>query len=125
VPVRFRLLADECCDGDLVLLLRRAGHDVRYVAEGDAGRSDDEVLRLAFREDRVLLTEDTDFGELVVRLGKPAVGVVLLRLAGEPPAVKAARVELLLEAHGDRVRGHHVVVGRDRLRFRALAPPGA
>ena len=119
----FRLLADECCDGDLVLLLRQAGHDVRYVAEGDAGRSDDEVLRLAVREDRVLLTEDTDFGELVVRLGKPAVGVVLLRLAGEPPAVKAARVRLLLEAHGDRVRGHHVVVGRDRLRLRVLARP--
>jgi hypothetical protein len=36
------------------------------------------------------------------------------------PAVKAARVRLLLEAHGDRLRGHHVVVGRDRLRFRAL-----
>jgi predicted nuclease of predicted toxin-antitoxin system len=120
-PVPPKLLADECCDGDLVLLLRQAGYDLRYVAEGDAGRSDEEVLRLAVEEGRVLLTEDTDFGELVVRLGKPAVGVVLLRLAGEPPAVKAARVQMLLGAPGGRrVEGHHVVVGRDRLRFRAL-----
>ena len=81
------------------------------------------MLALAVREDRILVTEDTDFGELVVRLGKPAVGIVLLRLAGEPPAVKAERVRLLLDAQGDRVRGHHVVVGRDRLRFRALARP--
>lgn len=119
----FRLLADECCDGDLVLLLRQAGHDVRYVAEGDAGRGDDEVLQLAVREDRVLLTEDTDFGELVVRLGKPALGIILLRLAGEPPTVKAARVRLLLEAHADRLWNHHVVVGRDRFRFRLLSRP--
>lgn len=117
----FRLLADECCDGDLVLLLRQVGHDVRYVAEGDAGRSDDEVLQLAVREDRVLLTEDTDFGELVVRLGKPTLGIILLRLAGEPPMVKAARVRLLLEAHADRIRDHHVVVSRDRFRFRLLS----
>ena len=118
-----RLLAGECCDGDLVLLLRQVGHDVRYVAEGDAGRGDDEVLGLAVAEDRVLLTEDTDFGELVVRLGKPAIGVILLRLGTEPPMVKAARVRLLLQAHADRIRGHHVVVSRDRFRFRALAPP--
>jgi predicted nuclease of predicted toxin-antitoxin system len=118
VPVP--LLADECCDGELVLLLRQAGHDVRYIAEGNAG-DDDQVLRLAVREGRVLLTEDTDFGELLVRLAKPAVGVILLRLANEVPAVKAARVLLLLAAHGERVRGHHVVVGRDRFRFRVLA----
>jgi predicted nuclease of predicted toxin-antitoxin system len=121
--VPFRLLADECCDGELVLLLRQAGHDVRYVAEGNAGHSDDEVLQLAVQEDRVLLTEDMDFGELVVRLGKQAVGVVLLRLADEPAAVKAARVRLLLDMHRDRVRGYHVVVGLDRFRFRALARP--
>ena len=33
------LLADECCDGDLVLLLRQASHDVRYVAEGTLGEA--------------------------------------------------------------------------------------
>jgi predicted nuclease of predicted toxin-antitoxin system len=116
-----KLLADECCDGDLVLLLRQAGYDVRYVADGDAGRSGDEVLSLAFRENRILLTEDTDFGELVVRLGRPALGLILLRLMNEPPAVKAARVRLLLQAHGERVRGYHIVVGADRFRFRSLA----
>lgn len=75
------------------------------------------------REDRVLLTEDTDFGELVVRLGKPALGIILLRLAGEPPMAKAARVRLLLEAHADRIWNHHVVVSRDRFRFRLLSRP--
>ena len=93
---------------------------MRYVAEGGSGRSDDAVLRLALEEERILLTEDTDFGELVVRLGKPTLGVVLLRLMNETADVRAARVRFLLEEHGDRVRGHHFVVGRDRLRFRKL-----
>ena len=80
------------------------------------------MLQLAVQEGRVLLTEDGDFGELVVRLGKPAIGVILLRLPGETAEVKAARLRLLLDAHGGRVIGHHVVLGRDRLRFRPLRP---
>jgi predicted nuclease of predicted toxin-antitoxin system len=123
VPEALRLLADECCDGNLVLMLRQAGHDVRYVAEGDAGRSDDDVLQLAVREGRVLLTEDTDFGELVVRLRKPALGVILLRLADAPAAAKAARMRLLLATHADAIHGHYVVVGPDRIRFRVLPTP--
>ena len=54
---------------------------------------DDEVLSGSVSRDRVLITSDKDFGDLVFRDGKTAVGVVLIRfdivtavLADDPPS---------------------------------------
>jgi predicted nuclease of predicted toxin-antitoxin system len=58
-----RWLADECVAAPLVAWLRGAGHDVLYVAEAAAGLSDADVIALALRENRLLLTEDKDFGD--------------------------------------------------------------
>jgi len=41
--------------------------------------TDADILRLATHENRVVLTADKDFGELVYRQKIPAVGVILLR----------------------------------------------
>lgn len=63
-------LADENVDRQIVERLRCVGFNVRYIAETDAGISDDEVLDLANSEESLLLTADKDFGELVFRLKK-------------------------------------------------------
>ena len=65
-----RWLADECVAAPLVAFLRKGGHDVLYVAKSAAGISDFDVIALALREDRLLLTEDKDFGDLVFRRGR-------------------------------------------------------
>ncbi len=74
-----RFLADECCDAGLVEALRADDHDVVYAQEALRGGVDDDILAVAYSQDRILLTEDKDFGELVYRLGRPARGVILLR----------------------------------------------
>ena len=71
-----RWLADECVAAPLVALLRTNGHDVLYVAEAAAGLSDADVIVLALREQRLLLTEDKDFGDLVFRRERAVPGVV-------------------------------------------------
>ena len=45
---------------------------------GRPGMPDEEVLGGALARDRVLITADKDFGELVFRRGQAAIGVVLL-----------------------------------------------
>ena len=60
-----RFVADESCDFAIVRALRATGHDVLAIAEVSPRADDEIVLRLASDETRVLLTEDTDFGELV------------------------------------------------------------
>lgn len=72
-------LADECCDTGLVASLRADGYDVLYISERKPGLSDDNVLIDAYNEERILLTEDKDFGELVYRLKKPTRGIKVIK----------------------------------------------
>ncbi|MCU0589183.1 MAG: DUF5615 family PIN-like protein [Syntrophobacteraceae bacterium] len=85
-------MADENVDRQIVERLRQDGHEVWYVAEMDPGVSDQEVLTFANNEQAVLLTADKDFGELVYRQELVNPGVILLRLAGLSPDVKAELV---------------------------------
>jgi predicted nuclease of predicted toxin-antitoxin system len=113
-------LADECCDALLVAGLQSDGHDVRYVKEIAPGSDDEIVLQMAASQQRILLTEDKDFGELVVRLKLPAYGIVLLRMNPVDSAGKLARLREVLAKDASRLAGTFVVVDEGKTRFRAL-----
>lgn len=115
-----KFLADECCDSGVIANLRADGHEVAYVIEGQRGISDDNVLRIAFDEGRILLTEDKDFGELVYRLNKPAFGIVLLRIDIEERRKKWSRLKALIDHHEAHLHGNFVVVDMNKFRFRPL-----
>jgi predicted nuclease of predicted toxin-antitoxin system len=83
------ILADENIIGAIVARLRADGHDVEWIAELAPSIADVDVLGRAVGGGRVLLTDDKDFGELVVRESRPHRGVVLLRLAGMRPVERA------------------------------------
>lgn len=114
------LLADECCDALLVAGLRQDGHDVFFVMESARGANDETVLRQAAEEQRILLTEDKDFGELVVRLRLPAYGIVLLRLSPADSEVKLARLRESILHDAARLPHSFVVVDEAKARFRSL-----
>ena len=70
-------LANENFPGEAVEALRREGHDVAWVRIDAPGISDEEVLKRAQIDNRVVLTFDKDFGELALRAGLPAAcGVI-------------------------------------------------
>ena len=117
-----KLAADECCDAVLVAGLRADGHDVWYVMESARGADDRAILDQANTEQRVLLTEDKDFGELVVRLGLPAYGIVLLRIDPADSKTKLLRMRELLQKDAARLAGSFVVVDESKTRFRPLQP---
>jgi predicted nuclease of predicted toxin-antitoxin system len=115
-----KFLADECCDAALVEALRSDGHDVLYAIESLRGVTDDELLARAFSEQRVLLTEDKDFGELVYRLQRSAYGVVLLRFDIADRDSKVPRLRYLLEQEAERLPDNFVVLEVDKVRVRSL-----
>ena len=115
-----RFLADENVPRAAVEGLRGAGHDVSWVRTEAPGASDEEVLSRARREERVLVTLDKDFGELVLKRGAGAShGVVLIRLQAAGPRQLAASVVAALSARADW-EGHFSVVGEERVRMRRL-----
>ena len=60
-----RLLLDTCVWGGACKDLRANGHDVVWAGEWPEDPGDEEILQRAYREERVLVTLDKDFGESV------------------------------------------------------------
>ena len=115
-----RLVADENVEEPIVTALRKAGHDVTYITEVAPGSSDGEVLDLAGRESRLVLTNDKDFGEMAYREKRLPVGVILLRLDAQDAAQKASVLMRLLPALEGRLPGHFAVVTERRVRLRPM-----
>ncbi len=115
-----RWLADECVDAGLVSQLRVAGHDVVYVAEVAPATSDADVMMRAQAEDRLLLTEDKDFGDLVFRRGQSVPGVVLLRIDPAMRTSKSLRLEAAIGRFGENLLGRYTIIEAARYRSRPL-----
>jgi len=62
-----QFLADESCDFNVVKAPRAAGFEIVPIAEVLPGATDVQVIELAVGEDRILLTEDKDFGRSIAR----------------------------------------------------------
>jgi hypothetical protein len=62
-------------------------------------------VAIAVSEQAILLTQDKDFGELVVRLGMQHCGIVLIRLAGMTAQVRAQSVSELVRNHASELPG--------------------
>ncbi len=116
-----RLLANENVPLGSVQLLRAAGHDVVAIIENTPGATDTEVLAQAAREDRVILTFDRDYGELVYlrRLPIPS-GVLYLRFDPITPQEPGERLLALITTTEITLQGQFTVLERDRVRHRPL-----
>jgi predicted nuclease of predicted toxin-antitoxin system len=103
-------LADENLDFAVVRILRTAGHDVRALAEEATRTVDAEVIALALREGRILLTEDKDFGWLAFVAGARSSGVILVRFPGTARQSLGVAVLELVASHGEALRGSFTVI---------------
>jgi predicted nuclease of predicted toxin-antitoxin system len=112
-----RFLVDECTGPAAARWLRERGHDVFSVYEEARGMDDRDIVQKAFAENRILITNDKDFGERIYRERQLHRGVVLLRLEDERAAVKIEIVRLLLASYADRLADQYVVVTETRVRF--------
>ena len=104
----------------MVSHLRTAGHDVLYIAEIASSVSDAEIMMRVRAEERVLLTEDKDFGEPVFRRGRSVPGIVLLRIDPAMHRLKATRLDAALTRFGENLLGRFTIVGEARFRSRGL-----
>ena len=95
-----RFLADESCDFAVVRVLRTDGHDVLAVSEFMQRSIDKEVMELALTENRILLTEDKDFGWLTFVADADSSGVILIRFPASARATLGAAVRRLVAENG-------------------------
>ena len=80
-----RIVADENMNDDTIGLLRSVGHDVWSVSEAAPRIADEQVMALAVRTARVLITFDKGFGALIYeRHLPPPPSVILFRISDVP-----------------------------------------
>ena len=112
-----RFLVDECTGPSVARWLSSEGHDVFSVFDQARGIDDEAVIQKAYTENRILITNDKDFGEKVFREQHLHHGVILMRLENERYLVKIETLRRLLELYADRLPGQFVVVTEKRVRF--------
>jgi len=105
-----RFLADESCDFAVVRALRAEGHDVLAVSERAQRSVDRELMELAKAEDRILLTEDKDFGWLVFVAHMNSPGVLLIRFPGSARSQLKSAVRGLVSEHESELKGSFTVL---------------
>ncbi len=118
-----RFLADENCDFAVVRALRTDGHDVLPVSEFQQRSVDRKLMELAVAEDRILLTEDKDFGRLCFAARGDSPGVILIRFPALARATLASSIRRLVSEQGPRLREAFVVLRPGSTRI-SVKPPG-
>ncbi len=74
-----RLLANENFPLTSVKILENAGYDIIYAGLNFKGILDNEVINIAIKEERTIITFDRDYGELIFKKGyRPRAGVIYL-----------------------------------------------
>ena len=115
-----RFVADENVSRYVIERLRAAGFDVVAISLTSPGASDSDVLATARRDGRILITEDRDFGELVVRQRLELQGVVLLELDRLSNVAEADRVVSVVSTNLDNLWENLLVIEPGRARIRPL-----
>jgi predicted nuclease of predicted toxin-antitoxin system len=113
-----KILLDVCVSSRaLSAYLAAQGHDVSSVMSVDPSATDEQVLSLALNDDRVLITADNDFGELIFALGRPHGPIIRTVELTVDEQIQA--ISELLRDHTDDLSGPVIVTitpGRIRIR---------
>lgn len=114
-----RFLLDEGLPFRLVTHLQGLGHDVTSVGHDyPHALTDKMILAIATTEQRVVLTNDKDFGDLIFRDRLPHAGVILFRLGYVPIDVRIAHLHHVLFDYTDQL-DQFIVVTHGDVRIRS------
>jgi len=112
-----RILLDTCVWGGAKSELLRLGYDVWWTGDLPVDPGDDEILAIAKKECRILVTLDKDFGELVFLHGFAHTGI--LRLVEIPSKMQGKSIHQVLQSFGEQLaRSAIVTLKEDRIRVR-------
>jgi len=115
--VDIKFLADVNVEKVLIDYLSRNSYDVKWVPDYDCEMLDEDLMQMANLEERILITNDKDFGELVFLQKKLSTGIVLFRLKGQRSQEKVELMKRLLHEYGRKLSHHFVVITRKKFRF--------
>ncbi len=98
--MKIQFLADENIALSVVKDLRKAGFNIKDIKEEKLqGSCDEEILELANREHRILLTHDKDFASIILTHKILSYGVILIRMKNQSPISVATSLLKILQSN--------------------------
>ena len=95
--------------------MRKLGYDIISIAEESPSIRDEEILTNAYLTERIILTNDKDFGDLIFLNKLQHKGVILFRLKSENVKDKIKAIDSLLKHYQDKLFGSFVVVDEEKV----------
>ena len=115
-----RFLANENFPAASYKLLKNKGWDIEHVGETNMGISDNEVINSAVEQDRVIITFDSDYGELVYKFGYKPPGVIYLRIQEFEPEYPGILLLDLIDDKNLAVKNLFTVIDDNQIRQRKI-----
>lgn len=112
-----KFLADVNIDRRIIDRLRAEGHDVLWIVERNRELDDISLLRLAWQEGAIILTNDKDFQRHILRENHQTHGLIWLRL-GIVRMSRTQQIERTLQAirtSQDSLSGRVTAIYPDRI----------
>ncbi len=100
--------------------LKTQGYDTKSVRDIDTRMSDEDMIRLAASEYRMVITMDKDFGELVYHSGMEHCGVLLLRLENAAGKEKLEVIIYILSNYSSQIKDNFCVYQNNKFRIRNI-----
>ena len=115
-----KFLIDENVGFSIVKYLRDEGFDVKSVSELLPAREDEFIIETAYKEGRIVITNDKDFGYLIFKINLPSPAIILFRKHNESPAEMLAALKSVLNLPEEKIHNHFIVVSENKIRIRPL-----
>ncbi|MCD6185891.1 MAG: DUF5615 family PIN-like protein [Deltaproteobacteria bacterium] len=100
--------------------LLEEGYDTKPVRDIDPRMEDEEIIRTAISENRMVITMDKDFGELVYHSSMEHSGVLLLRLEDATGSEKLQVVKHIMKKYSGRIKNCFCVFQNDKFRIKKI-----
>ncbi|MGQ4915966.1 MAG: DUF5615 family PIN-like protein [Candidatus Asgardarchaeia archaeon] len=113
-----KFLVDECVGKRFYILLVNANFDSIFVGDWKKGALDIEIIKYAATNNRIIITEDKDFGEIIFREGMSVPGIILFRTKSSEPSKR-----FLLFGKAIRKLNPYnkiIVISEKKIKFREL-----
>ena len=113
-----RFLVDVGVGKGIERYLREDGYDTKAVRAIDPRMEDEEIIRTAVTENRMVITMDKDFGELVYHSSMEHSGVLLLRLEDATGTEKLQVIKHIMKNYSYRIKNCFCVFQNDKFRIK-------
>ncbi|MBM4341588.1 MAG: hypothetical protein FJ110_18840 [Deltaproteobacteria bacterium] len=111
-----KFLADVNVEKPIVDYLSKQGYDIKWVPDYDCEMFDEDLLKMANEEQRILVTNDKGFGDLIIMQKRLNAGAILFRIKGQASQEKVKLMRKLLMGYREKLLNHYIIISKSKIR---------